>query len=276
MTTAILHGFQAGDCLQLLPCVPHMSVPLIICDPPYNLGRNYPDYDDDRPAVEYLTWCERWLSLLYEVVTKDGSFWLFIGPKFVSELDVLAKRIGFHRRSLITWFYTFGVNSTRKFTPATTFILHYVLDPKNFTFNADQIRVPSARQLIYKDKRQNPAGRLPDDTWILRPTDVPGGFPAEGDIWNASRVCGTYKERQPVDNQIPEQLLGRIIRVSSNPGDLVLDPMAGSGSALAVAKKLGRHWLGFELSESTAAIARSRLAAAKEGEPLDGPIPPGG
>jgi site-specific DNA-methyltransferase (adenine-specific) len=69
---------------------------------------------------------------------------------------------------------------------------------------------------------------------------------------------------------MPEQLLGRIIRASSNEGDLVLDPFGGSGTTLAVARKLGRRFLGFELSEQYAARIDQRLAAIRPGDPLDG------
>jgi len=69
---------------------------------------------------------------------------------------------------------------------------------------------------------------------------------------------------------MPEQLLGRIIKVSSNPGELVLDPFAGSGTTLVVAKKLGRRWIGFELSKKYAGKAEERLAGTSEGEALVG------
>jgi len=89
--------------------------------------------------------------------------------------------------------------------------------------------------------------------------------------WYFSRVCGTFKERAGWHGcQMPEQLLGRIIRVCSNPGDLVVDPFAGSGTTLAVAKKLGRRWIGYELSPNYAAQIQARLDAAVEGDPLEG------
>ena len=144
-------------------------------------------------------------------------------------------------------------------------------DPKQFTFNDEAIRVPSARQLVYADTRAEPQGRLPDDTWISRPQDVPDGFPPDGDTWYFPRVCGTFKERAGWHGcQMPEQLLGRIIRACSNPGDIVLDPFGGSGTTLVVAKKLQRRFLGFELSPEYAAQIQARLDAATAGQPLEG------
>src|SRR5204862_5219569 len=146
---------------------------------------------------------------------------------------------------------------------------------KNFTFNDLSIRVPSARQLVYFDNRADPKGRVPDDTWILRPQDVPDGFDPQGDTWYVPRVCGTFKERAGWHGcQMPEQLLGRIIRACSNEGELVLDPFTGSGTTLVVAKKLGRRYLGFELSPDYAAQAQARLDAARVGQPLEGSAEP--
>src|SRR5207237_7229270 len=135
-------------------------------------------------------------------------------------------------------------------------------NPKEFTFNSEAIRVPSARQLVYADVRAVPSGRLPDDTWILRPQDLPDGFQPEGDTWYFSRVAGTFKERAGWHGcQMPEQLLGRIIRICSEKGEIVLDPFTGSGTTLAVAKKLHRSYLGFELSADYVAQSTARLAA---------------
>jgi site-specific DNA-methyltransferase (adenine-specific) len=112
---------------------------------------------------------------------------------------------------------------------------------------------------------------MPDDTWILRPQDVPDGFAADQDTWYFPRVAGTFKERSGFHGcQMPEQLLGRIIKFSSNEDELVLDPFTGSGTTLTVAKKLGRKWLGFELSKQYAAKAGKRIEQAKVGEALSG------
>jgi len=261
-----------GDCLQLLARTPAESVHLAFADPPFNIGYDYDTYDDRRPADDYLDWSRRWLSEVIRVLRPDGTFWLAIGDEYAAELKVLATReLGLTCRSWVVWYYTFGVNCKLKFSRSHAHLFHFVKDPAAFTFNVEAIRVPSARELVYADKRANSAGRLPDDTWILRPQDLPEGFAADDDTWYFPRVCGTFKERSGWHGcQMPEQLLGRIIRASSHEGDLVLDPFAGSGTTLAVAKKLGRSFLGFELSEQYAARIRERLAKVRAGQPLDG------
>jgi site-specific DNA-methyltransferase (adenine-specific) len=206
------------------------------------------------------------------VLKASGTFWLAIGDEYAAELKVLATReLGLTCRSWVVWYYTFGVNCKSKFSRSHAHLFHFVKDPVKFTFNVDAIRVPSARELVYGDRRANAKGRLPDDTWILRPQDLPEGFAADDDTWYFPRVCGTFKERSGWHGcQMPEQLLGRIIRACSDAGEVVLDPFGGSGTTLAVAKKLGRSYLGLELSEAYAARIADRLAGITVGDPLDG------
>jgi DNA modification methylase len=263
---------EQGDCLELLARVPSESVHLAFADPPFNIGYAYDTYDDRRTADDYLAWSKRWLGEVIRVLRPDGSFWLAIGDEYAAELKVMATReLGLTCRSWVVWYYTFGVHCKSKFARSHAHLFHFVRDPEAFTFNVDAIRVPSARELVYADKRANAAGRLPDDTWILRPQDLPEGFTADGDTWYFPRVCGTFKERSGWHGcQMPEQLLGRIIRASSHEGDTVLDPFAGSGTTLAVAKKLRRRYFGCELSEQYAERIRERLASIGPGQPLDG------
>ena len=215
---------------------------------------------------------------MVRVLKPHGTFWLAIGDEYAAELKVmLQQEHGLVCRSWVVWYYTFGVNCTHKFSRSHAHLFYMVKDPAAFTFNADDpaVRVPSARQLVYGDKRANPKGRLPDDTWILRPQDLPEGFAPDEDTWYFPRVCGTFKERAGWHGcQMPEQLLGRIILACSNPGGLVLDPFAGSGTTLAVAKKLGRKYLGYEISEQYCEYAEGRLTKIKPGEPLEGAAEP--
>ncbi|MBN2562725.1 MAG: site-specific DNA-methyltransferase [Phycisphaerae bacterium] len=340
-----------GDCIEGMAAMEAGSVDLVFADPPFNIGYDYDAYDDKQEHEVYIDWSRRWMRAVHRVLKPSGTFWLAIGDEYAAELKLIAQGAfpgvplldedparsaptetppptrrrgrrrrsqiepsarGFHCRSWVIWYYTFGVHCTQKFTRSHAHLFHFVKDPKDFTFNADDVRVPSARQLVYADKRANPKGRMPDDTWItppggpsggydhepgskaptdsseirrrptrpgppthdgfiLRPQDLPEGFTPDSDTWYFSRVAGTFKEREGWHGcQMPEQLLGRIIRACSNKGDLVLDPFVGSGTTLVVAKKLGRQCMGFELSQEYADQARKRLAAAATGDRLTG------
>ena len=286
---ANLNTIQLGDCVQAMNALPEGSVDLAFADPPFNIGYEYDVYDDKLEKQQYLDWSEQWITAVSRVLKPDGTFWLAIGDEYAAELKILSQDIGFHCRSWVIWYYTFGVNCSHKFTRSHAHLFHFVKDPDNFTFRSDDLdnRVPSARELVYNDKRANPQGRLPDDTWIIRPADVVAelvsdddgtwspdqlappsdsqntfvlrpqdvaqSFQPNEDTWYIPRVAGTFKERAGFHGcQMPEQLLGRIIRTCSNPGDLVIDPFSGSATTLAVAKKLGRKFLGFDISQDYA------------------------
>jgi site-specific DNA-methyltransferase (adenine-specific) len=267
-----LNRLYQGDCIDGLAQLEAGSVDLAFADPPFNIGYDYDVYDDRSDAEQYLNWTRKWGQAVHRALKPTGTFWLAIGDEYAAELKLIfQKELGFTCRSWVIWYYTFGVNCTKKFSRSHAHLFHFVKDKKHFTFNNKAIRVPSARQVVYADARAVEDGRLPDDTWILRPQDVRHGFQTDEDTWYFSRVCGTFKERAGWHGcQMPEQLLGRIIRVSSNPGDLVLDPFGGSGTTLVVAKKLGRQWIGFELSPKYAAKTQTRLDAARVGQPLEG------
>ena len=280
------------DCVDALQKLDAGSVDLAFADPPFNIGYDYDVYDDGMDPETYLGWCKQWISGVHRVLKDDGTFWLAIGDEYAAELKVIAQReVGFRCRSWVVWYYTFGVNCKSKFTRSHAHLFYFVKNDKQFTFRGDDLdnRIPSARQLVYADKRANPAGRLPDDTWIieppeaqglpspgastwvLRPQDLADRFTPAEDTWYFPRICGTFKERSGWHGcQMPEQLLGRIIRASSREGETVLDPFGGSGTTLAVAKKLGRSFLGMELSDAYADKISSRLSGISVGDTLDG------
>jgi DNA modification methylase len=248
-----------GDCLVHLAQLREASVDLAFADPPFNIGYEYDVYHDRHPRDAYLAWTDRWLAAVRRLLKPTASFYVAIGDEYAAEVKVRLDGLGLTLRNWIVWHYTFGVSCKQKFNRSHAHIFYYVVDPKRFTFNADAVRVPSARQTTYADRRANPAGKLPDDTWVLRPQEDGRFFRPGEDTWYFSRVCGTFKERTEHPCQMPEAVLERIIRVSSDPGDLVLDPFAGSGTTLAVAKRLGRGYLGVELSEEYADRIRQRL-----------------
>jgi DNA modification methylase len=262
------------DCVAGMESLPAGSVDLVFADPPFNIGYAYDVYHDNKGYQEYLDWSTAWIRGVHRVLKDDGTFWLAIGDEYAAELKLIAQReVGFHIRSWVVWYYTFGVNCKTKFSRSHAHLFHFVKHPQKFTFRSADLenRIPSARQLVYGDGRANPDGRLPDDTWILRPQDLAGHFTPEEDTWYFPRVAGTFKERAGFHGcQMPEQLLGRIIRSCSHEGDVVLDPFSGSATTLVVAKKLGRNHLGFDLSPDYVKRGIDRLATVHVGDALEG------
>lgn len=231
-----------GDCIEIMKTFPDECIDLIFADPPYNIGMKYDKWQDNLEYEKYINWSEKWLTEAYRILKKTGSIYVAIGDEFAAEIVLIMKKLGLYMRNWIIWYYTFGQHQNRKFCRSHTHILYFVKDLKKFTFNANKIRIPSARQLVYKDKRANPLGRIPDDVWCF------------------SRVCGTFKERiadHPC--QMPEAILERIILASSNPGDIVLDPFGGTGTTAIVAKKLGRNFITIEISENYYNLIIKRL-----------------
>ena len=235
-----------GDCIDILSEVKEPFADLIFADPPFNIGYDYDTYDDVVDSEAYVAWTAKWMQACCNVLKPTGSFYIAIGDDFAAHVRIIGDKLGLTLRNWIIWHYTFGQQTKFKFARAHTHVFYFTKasHPKGFTFNDYAVRVPSDRQLLYNDKRADPRGKMPDD------------------VWNEySRVCGTFKERQGWHPcQMPELLLARIVAVSSNPGDLVLDPFSGSGTTAAVACQLERRYAGIDISDNyvTNAIARIR------------------
>lgn len=270
-TSKLVGQIHPGDCIEGMKRLEDGSIDLVFADPPFNIGYEYDEYDDQLDDKKYLSWSRQWMKQVFRVLSPTGAFWLAIGDEYAAELKIEATKVGFEMRSWVIWYYTFGVHCKTKFTRSHAHLFHFVKDPSDFKFNRDAIVVPSARQLVYADKRANPSGRTPDDTWILRPQDCSDGFTTDEDTWYFPRVAGTFKERAGFHGcQMPEQLIGRIVKSCSDVDDLVMDPFSGSATTLAVAKKLGRRFVGFELSDEYVKLGTKRVDSIVEGDPLDG------
>ncbi len=204
-----------GDALDICRHkVDNESVDLVIADPPFNIGYKYDEYDDNKTDEEYLKWSSNWIIEMDCKLKPEGAMWICIGDKYAAEICVLAKELGFHLRSWVIWYFTFGNNTPRNFTPSHTHLLYFTKHKTKFTFNDEAIKVPSARELIYKDKRAKKGGRLPDNTWLLRPQNVEGegGLGAGSSVQHVPRVAGTFKERAGYHGcQMPEALIARIV-----------------------------------------------------------------
>ena len=219
---------------------------LVFADPPFNIMQKYAGYEDGKPTPDYELFMYRWLQLCACSLTPTGSMWVNIPDQLAAETVVYLKG---QELKLINWCINsqrFGQWRRGNFIVSKTHLLYFARDKATRTWNPDAILVPSLRASKYNDKRtlktKRPGKRVPLD------------------VWDFPRVQGNNKERWPGHpNQIPEQLLKRIILACSNEGDLVLDPFLGSGTTSVVARALGRRSIGIEISAASAESAFERI-----------------
>ena len=243
-----------GDCIEILSRDGFPAADLVFADPPFNIGFQYDVYEDKKAYDDYYEWTRRWMRGCRDILTDTGSMWVAIGDDYAAEVRMIGRELGLHLRNWVIWHYTFGQATKAKFARSHTHLFYWTKAAKDFTFNDQAARIPSDRQIEYNDKRASSRGKMPDDVWS-----------------EFSRLCGSFAEREGWHPcQMPESILGRIIRVSSNVGDLVVDPFGGSGTTLVAAKKLGRQYLGTELSEDYAQRIGERLASVVVGQPVNG------
>ncbi len=239
----LVNKIICGDCIEILGTAKAPFADLIFADPPFNIGYQYDKYKDEVKSEKYIAWTRDWMTACLNVLKPTGSFYIAIGDDYAARVRIIGDELGLNLRNWIIWHYTFGQQTKHKFARAHTHLFYFTRDSSDFVFNDYAVRVPSDRRLTYNDKRANPRGKLPDDVWN-----------------HYSRVCGTFKERRSWHPcQMPELLLGRIVAVSSNVGDLVLDPFSGSGTTAVVACQLGRKYAGIDISENYVANSIERI-----------------
>lgn len=227
----------AGDAIEELNKLPGGSVDLICTDPPYNLGKDYGNNIDWKQWHEYEQFTIDWLTECKRILKNDGSIYVFMGVKFIARLFLIMQEQHFIFNGWITWHYTQGMGRKKGFSPRHEDILYFTKSD-NFTFNLDDIRIPQK----YFRERNNMSGANP------------------GDVWEFSHVHYSNPERVNHPTQKPEALMKRIISASSNKGDIVLDPFAGSGTTCAVANFLNRKWIGFDINPDYVKMAKKRIS----------------
>ncbi|MEX0583444.1 MAG: site-specific DNA-methyltransferase [Sneathiella sp.] len=226
-----------GDATAEMAKMPAESVDLIVADPPYNLGKNYGNNIDLKDRDAYREFTQDWVREAARILKPGGSLYCFMGIKFIARLYLmLEEEFGLTPQGWITWHYTQGMGRKRGFSPRHEDILWFSKG-NDACFNLDDVRVPQK----YYRKRNNMAGANP------------------GDVWQFSHVHYCAAERLPHPTQKPEALLERVIRASSNIGDVILDPFLGSGTTARVATVLGRSAIGIEVNPDYIRMAEARL-----------------
>jgi len=240
------------DCVEGMNAIAPGVVDLTVTSPPYNIGK---EYESSLALQDYVNWSEGLIKAVHRLTRFDGSFWLNLGyvpmegrARAIPLPYLLWERIPFYLMQEIVWHYGAGVAARQAFSPRNEKFLWYVKSPDTYAFNLDEIRDPDVKYPNQKKNGRlkcNPLGKNPSDVWILPKV--------------TSGTNRSSKERTAHPAQFPVAVIERIIRASSEPGDVILDPFMGSGTTALVASKLGRRVIGFELSSRYVEVAISRL-----------------
>ncbi len=206
------------------------KIDLIIADPPDNLGLKYDGFKDHVSMEQYRTNITLWLKLMSDLT--DGPIFFTFNEKWTRIVENAIEEIGLPIIQRLQWYFTFGQDQTSKGKYGLCYRPVYWLSSDYI--QPERIKVPSARQAKYKDKRAAKGGKMPEN------------------VWQFPRICGTYKERRKWSpNQLPESLVDRIIKGHCIPGGRVLDPFTGSGTTAIICQRLGLNCVGIESSEAT-------------------------
>ncbi|MGJ6985524.1 DNA-methyltransferase [Bacillus subtilis] len=244
-----------GDCLELFKQVPNESVDTIFADPPFNLDKEYDEGVSDKNSFSgYLAWYYKWIDECIRVLKPGGSLFIYNIPKWNTYLsEYLNGRMNF--RNWITVDMKFGLPIQNRLYPANYSLLYYVKGDKPKTFNVQRIPLQTCphcgREIKdyggYKNK-MNPNGVTLSDVW--------------SDIYPVRHSSSKNRKF----NELSVKLLDRVISMSTNEGDVVLDPFGGSGTTFAVSELLGRKWIGFELGNCD--IIKERLVNKEKDKKL--------
>jgi adenine-specific DNA-methyltransferase len=250
----------AGDRLDMLGAMPSRAARLVVTSPPYNVGKSY---ESTLSTADYVAAQEATLVECVRVLAADGSLcWqvgnALAGPARVVPIDCLLwpvfEKLGLKLRNRIVWTFGHGEHCKRRLSPRYETLLWFTKSD-DYVFDVDPIRVPQK----YPGKKSfrgpragqfacNPLGKNP------------------GDVWEIPNVKSAHPEKTAHPCQFPVELIERLVLSLTKPGDLVVDPYCGVGSALVAALKHGRRAAGSDLSAQYVDLARKRIAALARGE----------
>lgn len=234
-----------GDALEIMRQIPDDSVDVTFADPPFNLKKSYEQYEDEKETREYLDWCKQWLSEMVRITKPTGSIFVHNIPKWLTYYSSYLNEIAYFKH-WIAW-DAMGAPLGKTILPNHYGILWYVKS-RNFKFY--DIRAPhrycrecNALLKDYGGKKHliHPFGTLVSDVWT--------------DIYRIRHS----KRRDEHPCQLPVHLLERLILMTTDVGDIVLDPFIGTGTSAIAAKRLGRKYIGIDIDDKYVAISREKL-----------------
>jgi site-specific DNA-methyltransferase (adenine-specific) len=246
--------FQTGrgalfrdDCLAMLPHIRDECVDTVFADPPMNLGKDYgPKVNDRLPENEYLARCHRWIDQCIRILKPGGALFIYNLPKWNGPLSAYLRGQGMEFRHDITVIMKLGLPIRGRLYPAHYSLLYFTKG-KPKTFHNILTPIETCRHCDGEIKdygghrdAMNPLGVNLTDVW----TDIPPVRHPK------------YKSRRRKANALSTKVLDRVVEMSTDPGEVVLDPFGGSGTTFAVCERKDRRWLGIEIEFTEVIVER--------------------
>jgi len=251
--TTKLGKLYKGDCIDVMHGLPAESIDCFFADPPFNLNKTYgEDKKDNLPEEEYLNWCYKWINEGVRLLKPQGSLFIYNLPKWNTFLSTyLSNNSKLNFRHWVAIKQTFSLPIKGRLYPSHYSLIYFVKGNKPKTFNPPRIPIQVCRHCGgeipdyggYKNKI-NPKGLNLSDIWL----DIP---PVRHN---------RYKKRK--ENVLSLKLLDRILDISTEEGDIVLDPFGGSGTTYVAGELKKRNWIGIEITTSNDIIARFKNLSA--------------
>lgn len=236
-----------GDCIEVMQQLPSDSVDVTFADPPFNLKKKYGTYKDEKETSEYLNWCKQWIYEMVRITKPSGSIFLHNIPKWLTYYAEFLNEVTDFRH-WIAW-------------DAPTAPMGKTLQPSHYgiLFYAKNQRENKFYEIRYPHKRCRKCGYLLKDYGGKKKILHPFG-PLVSDIWSDIHRIRHNKHRDPHPCQLPVHLLERLILMSTDEGDVVLDPFMGTGTTAVAAARLGRNVIGIDIDPKYVEITQRKLA----------------
>ncbi len=249
------------DCLTFLSKrrKKDIQIDLSFLDPPFNQGKDYRIKDDDIPEDKYWAFMKRVCKLIYNRTSEGGSIYFMQREKNTSHVIKVLENTGWTYQNLIIWKKkTSAVPQNNRYGLHYQIIVFATKGEKPKVFNKLRINPPR----LITEKYERPNGMFVTDVWDdIR--EMTSGYFAGDEAIRMENGERFHKQQSPI------ALLLRIILSSSNIGDLVFDPFAGTGTTLVVAKQLSRKYIGVEIDPINTEIIKERLSESRPSDNIE-------
>jgi len=254
----VWHNVLEGDCIKYLSDGSIDNVGLTFFDPPYRQGKEYRYFDDNQPDEKYWNWTMDVLRLVHEVTLDGGAVYFMQREKNAEKVLRVLRKTGWKFQNLIIWKKkTSAVPCGTRFSKQYQIIAYAVKGNKPRVFNKLRIDLPPLPE--HKYLREN--GVYLTDVWDdIR--ELTSGFFAGDEAYRDSKGNRIHVQQSPI------ALLLRVVLSSTLPGDTVLDPCAGTGTALVVAQQLKRNSIGIEIDPAYVELVKNRLDILREADDI--------